>query len=152
MYLQHFSSVTKFSQKCTMPSQRWSKFIGFHTPLSHCFSSFHNCSIGLMSGDSAGVCHQLMPFSTNHFFVRLDVCFGSKIPIYTLLAHLELKTKMAVIVLTVLYQTMKTVFQYLSPNISYDHLSNVHFCIYSVGFCGRQKANFHQKMNLGKWS
>ena len=40
-------------------------------------SSCHKFSIGLRSGDSGGVCHQLIPFSSMNFFACFDVCLGS---------------------------------------------------------------------------
>ena len=54
--------------------------LGFRLDLSllmYSFNSCHKFSIGLRSGDSAGVFHQLMPFSSMNSFACLDVCFGS---------------------------------------------------------------------------
>ena len=47
-------------------------------PLFLCtLNSCHKFSIGLRSGDSAGIFNQLMPFSSMNSFACLDVCFGS---------------------------------------------------------------------------
>ena len=41
------------------------------------FNSCHRFSIGLQSGDLAGVFHQLIPFSAKNSDANLDVCLGS---------------------------------------------------------------------------
>ena len=43
----------------------------------HTFNSRHRFSIGLASGDSGGVFHQLIPRSAKNAAARRDVCFGS---------------------------------------------------------------------------
>ena len=75
MYLQHFVTST-VSQKLTIPWIRSSLFIGFTSLLKCSFSSCHKFSIGLQSGDSGGVCHQLTPFSRKNCCASLDVCLG----------------------------------------------------------------------------
>ena len=46
---------------------------GFTSRLMNSLSSCHRFSMGFKSGDSAGVRHQLIPFSTNHSLAATEV-------------------------------------------------------------------------------
>ena len=76
MYLKHLSTVT-VSQNCLIPSTSSSWHCGLASLRIHSLSSCHKFSIGLRSGDSAGVRHQVMPLSARKFWAATDVCFGS---------------------------------------------------------------------------
>ena len=52
-------------------------FFGFTSLLMYSLSSCHIFSIGFKSGDSAGVFHQLIPFSTMKSLAKCEVCLGS---------------------------------------------------------------------------
>lgn len=45
--------------------------------LKNSFNSCHMFSIGLLSGDSRGVCHQFIPFPLIKVAASIEVCFGS---------------------------------------------------------------------------
>ena len=76
MYRLHFSIFT-VSQKTLIPSTNWSLVFGFISLLRNSFSSCQRFSIGLRSGDSAGVFHQLISSFSNQAFALLEVCLGS---------------------------------------------------------------------------
>lgn len=76
MYLVHTSGVSP-SQNCKIPSMSSCLLCGFFSPLRNCFMLPQTFSIGLRSGDSGGVCHQLMPLSCMMPFASREVCFGS---------------------------------------------------------------------------
>ena len=67
MYLLHFSLSTVSS--CL--------HFGLISLRMNSFNSCHKFSIGLQSGDSGGVCHQLMLLFSMKDFAILDVCLGS---------------------------------------------------------------------------
>ena len=76
IYLQPFSTVT-VSQKLTIPSINSCFVFGFTSLLMYSLSSCHIFSIGFKSGDSAGVFHQLIPFSTMKSLAKCEVCLRS---------------------------------------------------------------------------
>ena len=64
-------------QNLSIPSISSSFVLGFTIFLRKCFSSCQSISMGLRSGDSGGVFHQLMPLSSMKLLARRLVCFGS---------------------------------------------------------------------------
>lgn len=77
MYLVHFSASTRSSQNLEIPFTNSSLVRGFTIVLRKCFSSCHSSSIGLRSGDSGGVFHQLIPFCSIKVLASRLVCLGS---------------------------------------------------------------------------
>ena len=73
IYFLHFSTST-VSQKLSTPE---TLVFGLVTRLICSLSSCHKFSIGLMSGDSAGVFHQLMLFLSNYSPTLREACLGS---------------------------------------------------------------------------
>ena len=67
IYLLHFSILT-VSQNFSMPEMSSSFVEGLISRLMYSFSSCHKFSIGLRSGDSGGVFHQLIPSSAKNLF------------------------------------------------------------------------------------
>ena len=76
MYLLHFSLSTVL-QNVVMPSTSSCLHFGLISLRMNSFNSCHKFSIGLQSGDSGGVCHQLMLLFSMKDFAILDVCLGS---------------------------------------------------------------------------
>ena len=76
IYLLHFATSTVL-QNFKMPSTNSCLVLGFTSLQINSFSSCHKFSIGFMSGDSAGVFHQLIPFSSKKCLARIEVCLGS---------------------------------------------------------------------------
>ena len=73
----HFSGVTFFAQNFLIPCTSSCLLCGFTFDSKKNLSSCHKSSIGLRSGLSGGVRHQLIFFSLKKAFACLDVCFGS---------------------------------------------------------------------------
>ena len=76
MYFVHFCTSNVF-QNSLIPSISSNLVCGFTSQRTYSFISCHKFSIGFISGDSAGVCHQLIPLSMIHFCTWREVCFGS---------------------------------------------------------------------------
>lgn len=72
----HFSLVT-VSQNLSIPSTSSLLFLGLISRRMNSLSSCHIFSIGFKSGDSGGVRHQLMHFSSKNTLANFDVCLGS---------------------------------------------------------------------------
>ena len=78
----HFSKVsniflTLLCIHCLPELHNHINIVSFTSLLIYSLSSCHKFSIGLRSGDSGGVRHQLIPFSSMNFFACFDVCLGS---------------------------------------------------------------------------
>ena len=76
IYFLHFWGFTVY-QNSAIPSISCSFVVGFTSLLMYSLSSCHKFSIGLRSGDSGGVCHQLIRLFSMYFFAYFDVCLGS---------------------------------------------------------------------------
>ena len=76
MYFKHFFWST-VPQNSSIPLISSSLVFGLTSLLTYSFNSCQRFSIGLRSGDSAGVFHQLIELSRNHSFVILAACLGS---------------------------------------------------------------------------
>lgn len=76
MYLLHLDIPT-VSQNLIIPLTSSSLLCGLTSLLIYSLSSCHIFSIGFKSGDSGGVLHQLIPFSSKYDLAHLEVCFGS---------------------------------------------------------------------------
>ena len=76
IYFLHFWGFT-VCQNSAIPSISCSFVVGFTSLLMYSLSSWHKFSIGLRSGDSGGVCHQLIRLFSKYFFACFDVCLGS---------------------------------------------------------------------------
>ena len=76
IYFLHFWGFT-VCQNSAIPSISCSFVVGFTSLLMYSLSSCHKFSIGLRSGDSGGVCHQLIRLFSMYFFAYFDVCLGS---------------------------------------------------------------------------
>lgn len=76
MYFLHLAILTVF-QNSIIPLISSSLLCGLTSLLMYSLSSCHRFSTGFKSGDSGGVLHQLIPFSSKYDWAHLDVCLGS---------------------------------------------------------------------------
>ena len=76
MYLMHLAASI-VAQNVLIPSIKSCFVFGLASLLMNSFISCHRFSMGLQSGDSAGVFHQLMEFLVKNSCAFLDVCLGS---------------------------------------------------------------------------
>ena len=76
IYFAHTSGVI-VAQNCTIPDCSSSKFFGLQVFLKYCLSDPQTFSMGLRSGDSGGVGHQLTPFSSKNDSISALACLGS---------------------------------------------------------------------------
>ena len=76
MYLVHLATVT-VSQNFKMPLTSSSLVLGLTLRQIYSFSSCHKFSIGLRSGHSAGVFHQLTLFLSRKLLAWIEECLGS---------------------------------------------------------------------------
>lgn len=76
MYFLHLDIVTVL-QNLEIPSINSFFVVGLTSRLINSLSSCHRFSMGLRSGDSAGVFHQLIPLSKKYALASLEVCLGS---------------------------------------------------------------------------
>ena len=76
MYFKHLA-ISTVLQNRIIPSISWSLVVGLASLRMNSLSSCQRFSIGLRSGDSARVFHQLMELSFIQSAAYPDVCFGS---------------------------------------------------------------------------
>lgn len=76
MYFVHFSTVTVFQNRL-IPSISSFFVVGLTSRWMNSFSSCHKFSMGLKSGDSGGVFHQLIQLLSRKSATKCEVCFGS---------------------------------------------------------------------------
>ena len=75
MYLVQTSGV-RVPQNCLILSLSSSKFFGLYVVRKKCFREPQTFSMGLRSGDSGGVGHQLTPCCSKKSSIRQLACLG----------------------------------------------------------------------------